>query len=202
MPTANNETDKRISGNKGEWSEVYVFFKLLAERKLFAADSELNRLKDGSYYPIVKIIRTEDKNICKTREYCTGTNVEIYSENKLVAEIPSEKFDQEAKFLYEQLKVQKGASLSIEKTQNFMKEVYVYKLKAPSVDKTDIKIELKDIHTGCWSTVGFSIKSYIGKKPTLLNASEHTSFIEVTMLARDCISDGIIIFVDLPSATF
>ena len=55
---------KKISGNIGEWSEIYVFFKLLAEGKLFAADDELNKL-EGEYYPIIKIIRTEDKNIYK-----------------------------------------------------------------------------------------------------------------------------------------
>lgn len=178
MPAENDESKayKKISGNIGEWSEVYVFFKLLAEGKLFAADDELNRL-EGEYYPIIKIIRTEDKNIYRDREYYTGTNIRIYSDSKLIAKIPSSEFEKEAAFLYEQLKLQKGPSLSIEKTQNFIKKIYVYKLKAPSVDKTDIKIKLKDIHTGYRPTVGFSIKSYIGSKPTLLNTSEHTSFI-------------------------
>jgi len=32
--------------NKGEWSEVYVFLKLLAEGKLYAADKDLNRMAD------------------------------------------------------------------------------------------------------------------------------------------------------------
>ena len=27
-----------LSGNKGEWSEVYTLFKLLAEKKLFIGD--------------------------------------------------------------------------------------------------------------------------------------------------------------------
>ncbi|MDU4854253.1 MAG: HpaII family restriction endonuclease, partial [Clostridioides difficile] len=35
-----------ISGNKGEWSEIYVLFKLLADGKIYAADSELNKLHD------------------------------------------------------------------------------------------------------------------------------------------------------------
>ncbi|MBD3211216.1 MAG: HpaII family restriction endonuclease, partial [Candidatus Lokiarchaeota archaeon] len=30
-----------ITGNKGEWSEIYVFFKLLADGKLYAADGDL-----------------------------------------------------------------------------------------------------------------------------------------------------------------
>lgn len=49
---------KVISGNKGEWSEIYVLFKLLADGKIYAADSELNKLHD-IYFPIIKIIREE-----------------------------------------------------------------------------------------------------------------------------------------------
>ena len=30
-----------LTGNKGEWSEIYVLFKLLAEGKLYAADEHL-----------------------------------------------------------------------------------------------------------------------------------------------------------------
>jgi type II restriction enzyme len=38
--------------NKGEWSEVYVFLKLLAEGKLYAADKDLKKIED-IYYVIV-----------------------------------------------------------------------------------------------------------------------------------------------------
>ena len=34
--------------NKGEWSEVYVFLKLLAEGKLYAADKDLKKIEGGS----------------------------------------------------------------------------------------------------------------------------------------------------------
>ena len=33
-----------ITANKGEWSELYVLFKLLGEKKLYAGDGDLNRL--------------------------------------------------------------------------------------------------------------------------------------------------------------
>jgi len=42
--------------NKGEWSEFYTFLRLLADGKLYAADSDLNKIED-LYYPILKIIR-------------------------------------------------------------------------------------------------------------------------------------------------
>jgi hypothetical protein len=48
-----------LSGNKGEWSEIYVFLKLLAEGKLNAADADLNAIS-SIYYPIIKILRQEN----------------------------------------------------------------------------------------------------------------------------------------------
>ena len=44
--------------NKGEWSEVYTFLKLLADGRLYAADSNLNQIP-SIYYPILKILREE-----------------------------------------------------------------------------------------------------------------------------------------------
>ena len=33
-----------LTGNKGEWSEIYVFLKLLADGRLNAADANLNAI--------------------------------------------------------------------------------------------------------------------------------------------------------------
>lgn len=66
-----------LSGNRGEWSEIYTFFKLLADGKLHAANADLS-LNATSYYPIVKIIRQQksftfeyvldDSNISVTKD--------------------------------------------------------------------------------------------------------------------------------------
>ena len=49
--------------NKGEWSEVYAFFKLLADGRLYCGDGHLNRY-DERYYPILEIFRNDapDRN--------------------------------------------------------------------------------------------------------------------------------------------
>lgn len=39
----------KLSGNKGEWSEIYAFLRLLEIKKLYAADSQLNK-KDEILY--------------------------------------------------------------------------------------------------------------------------------------------------------
>ena len=57
-----------LTGNKGEWSEIYVLLRLLADGKIYAADSEFNRLEDV-YFPIIKIIREDKKD--EIKEYAT-----------------------------------------------------------------------------------------------------------------------------------
>ena len=58
----------KLSGNKGEWSEIYVFLRLLEAGKLYAADAELNRI-DDVFYDIINIIRTllgrNDSILCR-----------------------------------------------------------------------------------------------------------------------------------------
>lgn len=51
-----------ISGNKGEWSEIYTLFKLLGEGKVYAGDADMNKI-DNLYYPILNIIREEAKSM-------------------------------------------------------------------------------------------------------------------------------------------
>ena len=47
-----------LTGNKGEWSEIYALLKLLGEGKVYAGDENLNRIND-LFYPIIMILRQE-----------------------------------------------------------------------------------------------------------------------------------------------
>lgn len=42
--------------NKGEWSELYVFFSILADGKIYAADENLNWIEQ-TFYSVLKVIR-------------------------------------------------------------------------------------------------------------------------------------------------
>ena len=45
----------KLNGNKGEWSEIYVFLRLLEIGKLYAADENLMKM-DDVFYNIIHII--------------------------------------------------------------------------------------------------------------------------------------------------
>lgn len=47
-----------ITGNKGEWSEIYTLLKVIADKQLFAGDSNLNKI-ENLIFPIIKVLRDE-----------------------------------------------------------------------------------------------------------------------------------------------
>lgn len=163
-----------ISGNKGEWSEIYVLFKLLADGKIYAADSELNKIPD-IFFPILKIIREEVSG--ELIEYKTGNLIEIYINGKKLKSVEKNKFEKESVQLFEEICSAKGSAFEIEKTEDFMNGISCYRLSAPSRNKSDITMKIVDVNTGYSPTVGFSIKSELGSSPTLLNAGKTTNFI-------------------------
>ena len=165
-----------IKGNKGEWSELYVLLRLLAYGKIYAADDQVKKI-ENVYFPILKIIREEAKG--KRLEYRIGENedVDIYSNDVKIKSISKERLKKEADYLYNEIVNMKSRSFEIEQTEKFANEIECYRLSAPSTDKTDIKMQIHDIHTGFEPVCGFSIKSELGSAPTLLNASGATNFV-------------------------
>jgi hypothetical protein len=168
-----------LSGNRGEWSEIYTFLRLLADGKLFAADEHLNRIEE-MFFPIIKIIREEIRG--QEYEYYPRPDdsvIEIYLNDELVDTKPAIDFDAKSSDLYKAISDQppgKGA-FKIPISENFIRSIYVNKLAAAASSKSDIDIKLHDVNTGYEHIAGFSIKSEMGMPSTLLNASGATNFI-------------------------
>jgi hypothetical protein len=168
-----------ITGNKGEWSEVYVLLRLLADGKLFAADESLNRI-GNMFFPIMKIIREE---VAGSRyEYypdVQNAKIAVFLNDNPVLTVPTVDFENAAASLLNDMNNHgsgKG-TFEIPQSESFIKRIYVQKLKAPSSDKADISIQVHDMNTGYENIVGFSIKSELGSPPTLLNAGKTTNFV-------------------------
>jgi len=168
-----------ITGNKGEWSEIYALFKLLSDQKLYVGDPDLNRIED-LYYPIIKILRAEGND---KFEYICGSNIIIIdgASNTVLLDIPVLTFAENSVALFKQIKEAKGSSFACSDIEKFMTQIQCKTLKAKSQDKTDIKIVVHDLKTNMEQCLGFSIKSKLGKASTLFNAGKTTNFIyEVT----------------------
>lgn len=161
-----------ITGNKGEWSELYTLFKLLGDTKLFAGDPDLKKV-ETLFYPIIKIIRNESGG---NYEYEITSNLVIISGGKEKLRVPVKTFSEQAVKLLSKIKDSKGA-FNIPETEVFMNSVNCKSIKAKSTSKSDIRIVIHDKRINQSAELGFSIKSKLGGDSTLLNAGKTTNFI-------------------------
>lgn len=162
-----------ITGNKGEWSELYVFLKLLGDGGIYGADENLNKIRE-LFYPLIEIKR--EGNIYYNEEQRQKIKVIEEKSNKIILELEVDEFNRKALFLLNSIK-NKDKTFSVIEIENFMKEIKLQTLKAPSIDKSDIAIILHDIKTFQDKLFKFSIKSQLGNSSTLLNAGKTTNFI-------------------------
>lgn len=162
-----------ITGNKGEWSEIYALFKLLGDKQLYLGNKDIEKL-EGIVYPIIKILRSENND---NFEYSIQDEIILISGNEEVLKIPITKFKEKALYLLEAIKENKERTFSVPVIEEFMHSINCLSLKAGSSAKTDISIVVHDQRTNQQPTLGFSIKSQLGNPSTLLNAGKTTNFV-------------------------
>ena len=162
-----------LTGNKGEWSEIYTLLKLLGEGKVYAGDQNLNKIQD-LFYPIVMILRQEKDGNFNYKLHDKDVVIQTPEGDELLR-IPASVFLVEAENLLKAINERDGA-FPVPQIESFMNRIYCHSLKAKSSDKTDIRIILHDRRTKINSEMGFSIKSQLGGDSTLLNASKATNF--------------------------
>ena len=171
-----------IAANRGEWSELYVLFKLLADGKIYSANENLEKNID-SYLEIIKILREEVVGVVK--EYHTGASVEIIVEGQKVAEIPASDFLVYSDILLHRINTAEGRAFSVpEEVEEFLARANITTVKAKSVSsygdfggKNDIVMQVKDPSTAIISTLGFSIKAKGKSASTLFNTAKASAFV-------------------------
>lgn len=177
----------RLSGNKGEWSEIYAFFRLLDVKRLYAADADLNK-NDDVYYNIINIVRTEpigklEFRINRISDTITVVNTDDDTE---LLSLPCSEFKAAADNLYQEIIFATASAFELPDTTEFLNNLNIGVLKAKSNDKADIQIKVHDINSGYETVQGFSIKSRLGNPSTLVNAGKTTNFVfEVTGNVND-----------------
>ncbi|MDR3186411.1 MAG: HpaII family restriction endonuclease [Christensenellaceae bacterium] len=182
-----------LKGNKGEWSEIYVFFKLLGDGRIYAADDRLKQI-EKLYFPIVKIIREEETGTQYEYVIADSGRIKLMHDGNCIANFAAMEFADQARELFKSIaKVSKNSAFSVENIEKFMFDIKCQKIKAPPPStengrhsKIDITMQIHDPNTNLELVRGFSIKSELGEPPTLLNASNATNFIyEVQGLSDD-----------------
>lgn len=164
------------SGNRGEWSELYVLIKILADGRLYGADKHGERT-DDVYYSVNKVIRKENDVEIEYVISEDGNHIEVVIAGEKKARVDTDWMTEESEYLFDAISLSSGRSFSVARTELLMDELYCTKLKSPSSDKSDIRIQIHDHRTGLEPTLGFSIKSALGGLPTLVNPSGSTNIV-------------------------
>lgn len=177
------------SYNKGEWSEFYVFLKILNDRKIYAANDKLEKIKD-LFYPIRKVLR-KDKEIYKTYDLLEDNIVNIYetTNQNNIATLNTDIIKSSIIDIFETIKNTKGRSFEIPGIDEILQQLRCETIKADHNNKDDIRLIIHDNITLHDTEVGFSIKSNVGSSPTLLNASKATNFSFIAVNYKKDIND-------------
>lgn len=179
--------------NKGEWSELYTLYKLLSEQNLYPInldDKKGLRLR----MPILSILRNTEQYLKAEYKVEENGQIVINANGHDIIQIAKGEFDAYAPKLFEAIKKgvikkegtkknSKDPAFPLPEFDEFRKmtccpniKCYSKNLGNREKDKSDLYIVIHDIVTGQTPIQGFSIKSEIGKQPTLLNATNLTNF--------------------------
>ena len=185
--TPQTMTPIKNTKNKGEWTELLVFIELLFEQKLHLADEKLN--VSTTYFKINKLA-THNSEL----EFLISNLSTIIVKNNLdnsEKEINiSEVINRDSINLLI-AKIREGKQTFTIPEFSIIQSTLGFDLVklGNSNQKADILLDiendlLKKEHEG------FGIKSYLGSKPTLLNASGNTNFVfKINGIKKDCIDE-------------
>ena len=172
-----------VSGNKGEWSELYAFYYLMGDPRLFAADEKLDRT--GDFLPILSAFRSDSMGV--EHEYIISDDrvtISVEEGELLLDSFSANEFSTMASTLLKRLENYKAIEYEdgkkhfppIHELDDFMSKSHTDRLKAKSTEKKDIQFKVDDTRNARKPIVGFSIKSYLGQNPTLFNVGKNTNF--------------------------
>ena len=163
-------------GNRGEWSEFYALLKILSERRLYAADSNLVAIPD-KYYSVLKVIREEAQH-GRTTYDLTGEKglVGIFTDgNQAVSVFDVSEIKPSITNIFAKMKDSEDTTFEIAGSEQLMLALHCTQIKASSDEKSDLFLVIHDRISPISPELGFSIKSMIGSASTLLNASGATN---------------------------
>lgn len=152
-----------FEATKKEWSELYSFFRLLADGLVFAGTSEGKKNREQCF-PVAMIQREEHDG---TRRYIVeGSQIHITGD-KIDVKVPRKKFDEIAGVIWESMKCSVDEPVeSPGGVEEFLDDISLYDLEARTDDRTDYQIAFWDVNA---PLTGFGVRSRIGMMNPLLD---------------------------------
>jgi type II restriction enzyme len=166
-----------LTANKGEWSELYVLARLLTEESIEVATMPSSKGSSG-YFQIFEIIDRSNENL-EVRYTFDNDYISIGKEGHLPKRVSRDQLKSETElFLSELISSNLGSSFQLRSGENLMNTLNRNRISASSSTSSDLHLSLIDKRNeNIIGVKGYSIKSEIGNRATLFNASSSTNFI-------------------------
>jgi len=153
-------TNTKTTANKGEWSEVYTLLYLLINKKVELSNEKLEAINQA--LKILNIYWVEGKDI-----HTFNINQNSVTNKRLIEILQS---------LYSDI-ISTTGTFTPTKWGEIKRLLNINDIKSSSFEKTDIELLILNQTHNTKDKIGFSIKSFLGSNPTIINASSHTKFI-------------------------
>lgn len=174
--------------NKGEWTEAYVFLRLLGDGRIYGASADLVK-DEQTYIDIINIIRDEPDKCLIFERFIRDevAYVQSFKGDEKLKIITAPELTEKATFLYAQIREVTAGDrrIKLPEVQEYLEGLSIDSPKANLSNsakekygaKTDIIITTEDSFDHIRTICGFSIKSHIGSSPTLFNSSQSSGFV-------------------------
>lgn len=175
--------------NRGEWTEAYVFLRLLGEGRIYGADENLQR-DEQAYIDVINIIKDEPTQYLRFERFVEDELEEVRAINEedgiQFRIITAPELRERASYLYNKIKDFSAGTRKYSEpaTEAFLRELRFTNPKANlsrrAKDlygaKADVIITTEDSFDHTRAIVGFSIKSHMGSPSSLFNCSSTSGF--------------------------
>ena len=165
------------SKNVGEWSEVYALAYLLSNGGGFGADDR-QEVNHDLFYKVLAALFKREVDGSDLTYTVKDKDINISVDARLIGSVSRTKLAKLAKELHSQLLIPHvGRAFALPKGDEVLKTLMKTNASTSSSSYSDIFLKIEDIRTETPTPfIGFSIKSQLNAKSTLLNATAATNF--------------------------
>ena len=162
--------------NTGEWMELYSFFFFFKEKQILLSDKDLNINNELDHFNVSKVTTLNIEESCHLNSDDTIEVINKATGSKNTIQV-SELINQDTlQILAKEIK-NGSRTFNIPQFDLIQSKLGISIIKGGnSNQKADIVLDIHNKNLKK-SNEGFGIKSYLGSKPTLLNASGNTNFL-------------------------
>ena len=159
-----------FNATKKEWSELYAFFRLLADGQVYAGTPDVKQ-NEAVCLPVAMVQREEHDG---TRRYVIGKNEVRICGEQMDKRVPREDFATVSELVLQALRESETDDVaSPEGVEGFLDEVAIYNLEAKTDDRTDFKVAF---YREDAPLTGFCVRSRLGALYPLLDGGRAANF--------------------------